>query len=292
MTPNILTARQVDHFIDRGYVLVQDCIPKAMARQWVDSAFTRLGYDAGNPQTWTEARIHLPPSRYEDARQLSPRAFGAICDLVGGAERISEPVVWADTFVVNLREGADRPYDLPSARVSGWHKDGYFFKHFLDSPEQGLLVIVAWTDVLSRGGGTFIAPDSVGVVARYLAEHPEGVSPAAFAGLIDQCHDFMELTASAGDVVLMHPYMLHAVSQNHLRVPRIISNPPVFLREPMRFHRPDPADLSPVERGVLRGLGVDDLDFQPTAPRQTEMPGWMVKAQQSLGGGKSSPTQV
>jgi hypothetical protein len=42
-----------------------------------------------------------------------------------------------------------------------WHKDGDFFRHFLDSPEQGLLTIVLWSDIEERGGGTFIAPDSV-----------------------------------------------------------------------------------------------------------------------------------
>ena len=66
---------------------------------------------------------------------------------------------------------ATRPARPPAA--GGWHKDGSFFRHFLDSREQGLLTIVYWSDVEPQGGGTFIAPDSIKVVARYLAEHPE-----------------------------------------------------------------------------------------------------------------------
>lgn len=42
------------------------------------------------------------------------------------------------------------------------------------------------------GGGTFIAPDSIGVVARYLAQHPEGVLPDDIDSLIHQCHEFVE----------------------------------------------------------------------------------------------------
>ena len=56
----------------------------------------------------------------------------------------------------------------------GWHKDGDFFRHFLDSPEQGLLTFVLWSDIEPRGGGTFVAADSVPVVARTLAAAPGG----------------------------------------------------------------------------------------------------------------------
>jgi len=38
---------------------------------------------------------------------------------------------------------------------------------------------------------------------------------------------FVELTGDIGDVVLMHPLMLHSASRNNLRIPRIITNPPV-----------------------------------------------------------------
>jgi hypothetical protein len=119
-----------------------------------------------------------------------------------------------------------------------------------------------------QGGGTFIAPDSVGVVARYLAAHPEGVSPYAFGSLINDCREFAELTGQAGDVVLHHPYMLHATSQNTLKVERAITNPPVSLNEPMNFNRENPNDFSPLERGVLHGLGVLRLDFKPTTLRE------------------------
>jgi hypothetical protein len=62
------------------------------------------------------------------------------------------------------------------------------------------------------------------------------------------------------------------LSQNVLGVSRIITSPPVALREPMNFYRPDPDDLSIVEQAVLRGLGIDRLDFVPTAPRESVVP--------------------
>ena len=52
-----------------------------------------------------------------------------------------------------------------------------------------------------------------------------------------------------------------------LRLLPAVSNPAVRLREPMNFNRPSADDFSPVERAILRGLGVERLDFRPTRPR-------------------------
>jgi len=92
-----------------------------------------------------------------------------------------------------------------------------------------------------------------------------------FRELIGQCRDFMEMTGEAGDVVLLHPYVLHATSQNVLGVARFIFNPPLTLRQPMNFDR-DAKEYSLVEQAVLRGLGVDRLRYQPSAPREQEVP--------------------
>jgi hypothetical protein len=50
--------------------------------------------------------------------------------------------------------------------------------HFLDSPEQALLVTPLWAPIKPRGGGTYIATDGIELIANYLAEHPEGVVPS------------------------------------------------------------------------------------------------------------------
>jgi hypothetical protein len=59
-------------------------------------------------------------------------------------------------------------------------------------------------------------------------------------------------------------------------VARIITNPPITLREPMQFDRPDGA-YSPVERAVLAGLGVERYPFSPAAERRKIIPGRLVE---------------
>ena len=281
-----LSEEQVAHFLTHGYVVIHDCFPRAFAEEWTANAFRRLEYDPSDPTTWQQEIVHMPAAQRVPMPEIAPKAWQAACELLGGEERVS-PCTWGDSMIVNLCKGADQPWAPPSASVGGWHKDGDFFRHFLDSPEQGLLTIVLWSDIEPQGGGTFAAGDSVAPVARLLAAHPEGVLPsgapgASFGSLINQCQDFVELTGRIGDVVLIHPFLLHASSQNHSGKARFITNPPISLKEPMQFSRADPADFSPVERAVLRGLGVDRLDFQPTAPRERIVSEGMKRKQKML----------
>ncbi len=269
----VLTDEQVEHFLDHGFVLIHDCFSTEAAAELTDSVWTRLGYDPDDKSTWAAPSIHMPSHRRFPVQEFAPKAWDAVCDLVG-EDRIAKPYQWSDAFIVNLGEGADRPWQDASAEVSGWHKDGDFFRHFLDSPEQGLLTLVLWSDVQHQGGATFVAADSVGPVARHLADHPEGVLPTEFPikDLVGQCSEFVEATGRVGDVYLLHPYLLHAKAQNVLRLPRYITNPPVHLTEPMQFDRDHLADFSLIERAILRGLGVDRYEFVRTAEREAVVP--------------------
>lgn len=281
-----LSEEQIEHFLQHGHVVLHDCFSREFAENWTTAAFHRLGYDKNDPSTWAQEIVHMPASERVPMQEIAPKAWRAACQLLGGEERVA-PCTWGNSMIVNFCKGADQPWQPPSPEAPGWHKDGDFFRHFLDSPEQGLLTIVIWSDIAPRGGGTFAAGDSVAPVARLLAAHPEGVLPrgapeTSFSSLIHQCHEFVELTGRIGDVVLIHPFVLHASSQNHSGKARFITNPPVSLKEPMRFDRPDPADFSPVERAILRGLGVERLNFQPAAPRERIVSEGMKRKQKML----------
>jgi hypothetical protein len=287
-----LTAEQVEQFLTKGYVVIRGCFTREQAAAYTDRIWDRLGYHPDDQATWLEPSIHMPDRQKIDVRTFAPKAWEAACELVGGADRISteHPFTWNDGFIVNLREGADRPWADASPTSPGWHKDGDFFRHFLDSPEQGLLTLVLWSDVRHQGGATFVATDSLRPVARFLADHPEGVYPfrpdpdpgvpvMSYDELVRGCAEFVEATGEVGDVYLLHPFVLHAKAQNVLRLPRFITNPPLTLAEPMRFDRPDP---SLVERAVLRALGVSSYRFEPAGPRERLVPPRVARQRRML----------
>ena len=284
----VLTPEQRQHFVEKGYVTVKGCLDPALARRWTDEAYTRLGYDPVDRSTWTKDIVWMDRHNIAPISTISPRGWAALCDVTGGEDRIDHHVMeieskhfttinsteWSDAFVVNFQRGAGKPWVKPSPAAGGWHKDGSFFRHFLDSREQGLLTIVYWSNVGPQGGGTFIAPDSIGVVARYLADHPEGIDPGFdFGSLVGQCHEFVEVTGEIGDFIILHPYMLHASSNNVSKTVRFMTNPPVVLKEPMNFNRPNPDDFSLIELATLHGLGVERYDFRPTGQRDEQ---WQV----------------
>jgi hypothetical protein len=282
----VLSAAEREQFLSRGFVLVRDCFSRAAAQQLTDQIWSRLGYNPNDPSTWQKPRVHMPARERFEIKTFAPKAWAVMCELCSGEDRIVQPAHWSDAFIVNFNDGADRAWVPPTPQAQGWHKDGDFFMHFLDSPEQALLTIVLWSDVAPRGGGTFLACDSVPQVARHLAQHTEGVHPYQFPtqSFVDPCTDFAEATGEIGDVYIMHPYMVHASSFNHSDVVRVITNPPIALKEPMRFRRANPADYSLVERAVLRGLGVDEsvgLDFAITGPRARVVPE-RVRIQQKM----------
>jgi ectoine hydroxylase-related dioxygenase (phytanoyl-CoA dioxygenase family) len=280
----VLTEAQIQSFLDKGYLVVKDCLDTAIANRWIDEAYERLGYDKHNPSTWQKDIIWMDHKNQLPVRELAPKAWDVILEVVGGEERLEPKVmqidskhfstinssIWSDAFIVNFHKGADQPWQPPSAKVSGWHKDGSYFKHFLDSREQALLTIVLWSDMLHQGGGTFVAPDSVRVMARYLYEHPEGVDPKdfKFQEMISECTQFEEITGEAGDFIILHPFMLHASSQNVIGKARFMSNPPIVLKEPMNLNRENPEEFSLLERATLHYLGLERLDFRPAAARE------------------------
>lgn len=263
-----LTDEQIEQFLTDGYTVIRGAFSRPDSIAWVAEESRLAGFNLEDPSTWTQPYVRLNTQRVELLETYSPAAFHASNFLMGGADRVRAGTR-ISLFALNLLQGADAPFAPPSPQSPGWHKDGWHFRHFLDSPEQGLLGIPLLTDVFPSGGATFIAAGSVAPVAKFLASHPEGVLPNEFPTqelLAGPEVKFLEATGEAGDFYLLHPYLLHAVSQNVLRRPRAISNLLYELHEPMNFSRPD-GNFSMVEAAILRGLGVESYEFQLTAPR-------------------------
>lgn len=285
---SVLSAADLENFLSFGFVHLKNCFdttPGSTAHRWVQESWARNGLSPTDRSTWPNDKIHMPSTEKVLVRDFSPYAFAAMTELCGGSDRISPDITWTNGFIANYGFGQNKEWVPPGPEAAGWHVDGDWFLHFLDSPEQALLVVVLFSDIHPKGGGTFIACDSVPMIARYLADHPEGVIPTGFSceERIKHCRDCRETTGKAGDVFLLHPFILHTSSYNHQSEARLMINPPAVLSEPMRFdRRSDGSAYSPIEQAVLRGLGVEHFDFQHTAPHQKIVPGRIAREQEMI----------
>ncbi|MBB6735268.1 phytanoyl-CoA dioxygenase family protein [Cohnella zeiphila] len=301
MEKRVLTEEQIAQFLERGWVKVEQAYPRELAlecQQYIWDQLRRFGVDRADPNTWRQPMYNLREAYRGGAfdRCNTERMADAIEDLIGRDRWIDRGVYGKEEVVgtwgwwpVNFSLGAEMPWDVPT---EGWHWDGGHFRHYVDSPDQGLLCLCIFSEIGPRGGGTLVVEGSHRVVARFLEKHPEGLEPqegidmlnlehpylaeltgqagAEVAAGVDRVNRFMnnwhtdadgfklrvvETTASPGDVILCHPFLYHAASQNHSGVPRFMCNQKTPLKERMNFDRADPDGYSPVEISIREALG-------------------------------------
>lgn len=289
MKYRVFSKDQVEQFIERGFVKLEEAFPKAQALAAQDFLWTKLedrGIRKDDESTWTEPMVNVRETYDEPVFRacMTERLQDAIEDLVGIGR-------WADRgraigwgwWPVNFSQGADQPWDIPRG---GWHWDGIQFRHTVTAPDQGLLLLPHFSEVGPHGGGTLVAAGSHEIVARFLARHPEGLELRDALPACNQDHPWlaeltgvtenvnnrveafleqetadalgtslrvMETTAAPGDVVFCHPFLYHAASPNHSGVPRFMCNRTTPLREPMCLNRND-GDYSPVETSIRHAL--------------------------------------
>jgi hypothetical protein len=175
----VLTHSDVDNFLEHGYVHLKDTFPPEKAQEWMKTLWTRLGLSP-DATHWPIERCNMAAHSGEDVKQFAPKVFEAMCDLLGGAERINGGgSLWQDSLIVNLGDVEGSSEHIGPKDLGGWHVDGDFFTHFLDSPEQALLVVPLFTDVAEGQGPTMGAMDGIAYIAKHLVSLRHLVCPLA-----------------------------------------------------------------------------------------------------------------
>jgi hypothetical protein len=217
-------------------------------RDAVWNALAHVGIYRDRPSTWIVER----PARLQHLR-TDPvfRAVGsklvlAAIDAILGNQRYETPRDWGALFIAfpsNARWG------VPSR---GWHIDANYASALW--PTGGVKTFALLGDVVSRGGGTQIVSGSHRLVYRWFQENPppHGARSADMRKLL-QSHPYIrdlhsagdsdervarfmargeyvdgvplqvvETTGVAGDVIMLHPLVLHVAAPNKAAEPRFL----------------------------------------------------------------------
>lgn len=289
--PGVLTKNQIEQFIEEGYTHLEEAFPRQQALQAQSFLWERLaerGVQRNDRSTWNEPMVRINQTYNDPIFQkcATPRLVGAIEDLVGHGRYLEaqESKTGWGWWPVNFSLGSQVPWGVPT---TGWHWDGSQFRHFVDSPDQGLLLLCIFSDIPRHGGGTLVATGSHRIVARFLSHFSEGIEhrPAieqcsrshpwleqltgnANEPLEDRGEFFLETSyvdeqqttlrvvetiGTAGDIFLCHPFLYHCSSQNHSGIPRFMCNRTTPLTERMQI-RSGNGDYSPLERSIRQAL--------------------------------------
>jgi len=92
MSDSVLSAEQIESFVEHGHVRIAGCFTREDAQRWLDEAWVRLGYDRDDPETWVEQRVHMPTLRRVEVADFAPKVWDAACQLLGGEDVVPERV--------------------------------------------------------------------------------------------------------------------------------------------------------------------------------------------------------
>jgi hypothetical protein len=68
------------HFLEHGWVRIEQGIPDEHVRAYRDNIWIRLGYHPNNKETWIKEKVHTPRHRQMPTKEFAPKAWGAICE--------------------------------------------------------------------------------------------------------------------------------------------------------------------------------------------------------------------
>lgn len=244
----VFSEAEREQFIDEGLVVLRRGFDRGVAEKGRAFLWREIGLSEADPSAWDKDIIHVqknfrgPPFE----RVLNPRLRAAFEELMGaGRGVLHEAFGWWPV----LFPGFPGP--------GGWHVDGHFHHH-LSSAEQGLVTLYLFSDVGAGDGGTPVVRGSHRVVAQLLAaSEPGGLSAAELAARLPQPEpsQIVCVEGEAGDVAMLHPFVIHGFGPNAGTRVRFACNPQYPLRERMSLERSD-GDHSPVEEAIRRAIGL------------------------------------
>ena len=242
---------EAEHFVEHGWLRVcaafsADEANAMRAAAW--RALAEAGISQDDPATWTRERPeHLQHLKDDPVFQAvgSPRLLEAI-DMALEGQTYASPKHWGACFLGFPTRDA---WNVPSR---GWHIDANYLSAL--SPPAGVRTHALFGDVACYAGGTLIVSGSHRLVHQYFKDHPpppgtrgaeyrrrlcghpyiaalhtDGDARERVARFIRRAeeHDGISLrvvenAGAAGDVILLHPLLLHVATPNNGSSPRFL----------------------------------------------------------------------
>jgi hypothetical protein len=256
-----LSAAQIQHFIDSGFVRIDEAFPRRLADEARAILWRDTGCDPDDPDTWARPVIRLNQYGQEPFVQAAntPVVHRAFDQLVGPARWV--PRATLGTFPVRF-PSPDDPGD------AGWHIDVSFgtetpdflsWRANVTSRGRALLMLFLFSDVGENDAPTRIRAGSHLEMARILAPAGEAgltLGELAADGFAETTHlPEVAATGDAGTVYLCHPFLVHAAQPHRGTRPKFMAQPPLLPAQPLRLERGN-GDYSPVEQAIRIALGM------------------------------------
>jgi hypothetical protein len=243
---------ELEQFLVDGYVVLRGAFPRAVAlecREFVWQEVLRWDHCTTYGQPMVQIQTGFGCAPFD--RIMNDRLTAALDELVG-RRRWKAHNSWGWWSL--LFPGFQGP--------GGWHVDEFKTSTYrLVSPLKAVQTIFLFSDVGPGDGATPIVRGSHRDVARMLAAaEPKGIEPGPeFQRRLEAMADssrIVSFTGEAGDVAMMHPFLVHGFGANTGTGIRFACNPLFELIEPLRLELGD-AGYSAVEQAIRMAISLD-----------------------------------
>ncbi|MGO9452227.1 MAG: phytanoyl-CoA dioxygenase family protein [Candidatus Binataceae bacterium] len=249
----IFKQSEIDQFIADGYVVVRHAFSGKVAAQcrefiWKQVPLWDKCTTFGQPMVQIQKVFNGPPFD-----QVMSERLKVGLDQIIGVDRWRGPAGYGWWSL--LFPGFQGP--------GGWHVDGGKFQlaeSFTDH-NHAFVTLFLFSDAGPGEGGTpmvrgshLAATRAIGKAGPSRIDWPELKLRLEGAGLMNPPQDQIDhLVGEAGDVALMHPFLMHGFGANSGNRIRFACNPLFQLKEPPQLDRPDGA-YSPVEAAIRKAI--------------------------------------
>lgn len=145
-------------------------------------------------------KANMLPHSSIDTRDFAPTAWGAICELTGGEERLLPASrIWAVSFIVKLGSEAINGKIVRPQELDSWHVCGHFSYTISTRLSKGSLSFHFSVTLPKMELRHIIFPDGIGIVARHPYDNPQVVTPYMARRGGDKYHEFNWFVDQARD---------------------------------------------------------------------------------------------
>jgi hypothetical protein len=217
-----LSEEDCSRFCEDGYLYLPNAFSSSTAMEcrqllW-DSLEKEQGIRREDPLTWKK-KTSLPKIfTKEDGKPWDEVYSSGIYELLNDicGKEAYYPNTNCGWWMVTFPGFSEQPWESDGR----WHVDGHWYRHYPFSSEIGAILVMFFSDVSAEMGGTAVAVGSHKCITRALVHAgTRGLSHSELSFVVSSCmsqtsYPMVELTGRAGDIVVMHPFLIHARSKN------------------------------------------------------------------------------
>ncbi len=106
-----------------------------------------------------------------------------------------------------------------SKPTQGWHLDGIIDNKI--NPHQSVIILPLITKINPGGGGTAILPGSHKLINEWILKSNNKIDLFSFIykQVKRNFRDIFEINGNAGDILILHPHLIHSSSENLINQP-------------------------------------------------------------------------